>query len=206
MLIQVADLQLQIKKRLILDSISFTIEHQNALWIIGHNGSGKTMLLKALAGLMPSTEPFIERVPELQLGLFLNKPSLYPNLTIRQNLHLHSVIWNQDSTPAEDFLNRVNLDPSHPLEVRKLSLGMQQKVGLAVSLIPRPNLLLWDEPFNGIDQDSQGQIVAYLTEQRAKHGVAFVLTSHLQCEPILTDMQVLELVEGKMKMPAPTAL
>lgn len=176
-----------IKKALVLDDVTMTLEGGHIYGLKGPNGSGKTMLMRVMAGLIRPTsgQVFVDghqlgRDMDFppSIGLLLENPSFLPNHTGLKNLELLAGI--QHRVASEDIrqtLQDVGLNPDDPRTFRKYSLGMKQRLGIAAAIMERPDLILVDEPTNALDDKGIEQICALLRRERNR-GALLVLSCH----------------------------
>jgi heme ABC exporter ATP-binding subunit CcmA len=156
--------------------------------LLGENGAGKSTLLRILAGLLDPTlgtaRMLSEGKPEkianqrARIGYMSHAPMLYDELSAEENLRYFAGLYRTGSclTPSEALL-AVGLDPALSRPVGQFSQGMRQRTSLARVLLPRPELLLLDEPFSNMDAASAGKMVALLGQLRAANRTV-VLTTH----------------------------
>jgi len=159
--------------------------------IVGRNGSGKTVLMKCVCGFL---RPTAGRVlvdgrevgkdmdfPE-SLGAIIETPGFLPHLTGLQNLRLLASLRGRiGEAQIQSSLCRVGLDPSLKKPVGKYSLGMRQRLGIAQAIMEDPEILILDEPFNGLDQEGVGQMRELLRQLRGQ-GKTILLASHIQSD------------------------
>lgn len=183
------DYEKKIGSKLILNRISISIEEGNITWIVGPNGCGKTMLLRAISGLIQPDKGAVtvfgrrlsalHRFPE-SIGIVLEHPSLWDNFTGMETLRaLASIRRIADEHDCEKALERVGLDPKDRRIVRKYSLGMKQKLCIAQAIMEKPKLLLLDEPLNALDKETVKLIVALLRSEKER-GTTIVIASHIE--------------------------
>lgn len=197
-----------IKKALVLDDVTMTLEGGHIYGLKGPNGSGKTMLMRMMAGLIRPTSGHVF-VDGRQLGrdmdfppsigLLLENPSFLPNHTGLKNLELLAGI--QHRVTSEDIrqtLQDVGLNPDDPRTFRKYSLGMKQRLGIAAAIMERPDLILVDEPTNALDDKGIEQICALLRRERDR-GALLVLSCH--DASILEEMsdEIFHIYDGKVE-------
>ena len=187
----------------ILRGLNFNVAAGHAALIIGRNGAGKSTLVRLLAGLStPSAgeallfgNPSATLAPELRsrLGLMTHQSFLYPNLTARENLEFYAALYRLSREQADiaGWLGRVGLAAAADDRVRTFSRGMEQRLSLARTLMPTPDVLLMDEPFAALDAEG-ADLAASVLKGALEHGCALVLTAH---EPIFTDWNNLTLYE-----------
>jgi len=176
-----------IKRVPILENVSLNLESGTVYGLWGTNGSGKTMLLRLLAGLIRPTSGSIsldnQRLGKNMdfppsMGLLIENPAFLPSLTGLENLKLLAEI-NARIKPRTiaQTLSSVGLDPRDPRKVKKYSLGMKQRLGLAAAFMESPDLILLDEPTNALDVDGCAMIAAQILQQR-ESGALVVVASH----------------------------
>ena len=162
----------KIKEDYVLKDINYTFKQGNIYGLIGKNGSGKTMLLKAMSGfLKPSNGKVIVNDQELYLkeefpkdmGVMIGNCEYIKDMTGKDNLkYLASLLKKIDDDRINEVIDIVNLTDEKDKLVKKYSLGMKQKLGIAQAIMEYPKILLLDEPFNGIDNKSVSKIKKYL--------------------------------------------
>lgn len=162
----------KIKEDYVLKDINYTFKQGNIYGLIGKNGSGKTMLLKAMSGfLRPSNGKVIVNDQELYLkeefpkdmGVMIGNCEYIKDMSGKDNLkYLASLLKKIDDDRINEVIDIVNLTDEKDKLVKKYSLGMKQKLGIAQAIMEYPKILLLDEPFNGIDNESVFKIKKYL--------------------------------------------
>lgn len=176
-----------IKKALVLDDVTMTLEGGHIYGLKGPNGSGKTMLMRMMAGLIRPTSGrvFVDgrqlgRDMDFppSIGLLLENPSFLPNHTGLKNLELLAGIQHRvTGTEVRQTLQDVGLNPDDPRTFRKYSLGMKQRLGIAAAIMEQPDLILVDEPTNALDDKGIEQICTLLRQERDR-GALLVLSCH----------------------------
>ncbi len=159
--------------------------------LVGRNGSGKTLLLKCIAGLVPLTDGSItvdgarigkdiEMPP--RMGAIIETPGFLPNYSGFRNLRFLAGIRGQiGEEEIRAAMARVGLDPNSRKWVSKYSLGMRQRLGIAQAIMENPNLLILDEPMNGLDNAGVSDIRRLLKQLR-EEGVTILLATHDQAD------------------------
>lgn len=176
-----------IRNALILDNINIHLQSGMIYGLQGPNGSGKTMFLRLLSGLIyPTTGSVLVNGKELgkdidfpeSLGLLLENPAFLPNYDGFHNLETLSKIRNSISSDnIRETIRTVGLNPDDPRKFKKYSLGMKQRLGIAAALMERPELLLLDEPTNALDADGV-ELVCNLILEEKQRGTLVVLSCH----------------------------
>ena len=199
-----------IKGKTILDNINFVFESGKIYGLYGKNGSGKTMLLRAIAGLIYPTSGTVNidkkelhkdiSFPD-SLGIIIENISLLPYLDAVANLK--SLAKIKKICSIDDIritLKKVGLDPDDKRKVSQYSLGMKQKLAIAQAIMENPKLLLLDEPTNALDEESIKSIRAIFKEMNNK-GTTIIIASHNKEDlEVLTDYQ-LKIENGKLLIP-----
>lgn len=181
----------------ILSDVNIQLSSGNIYGFIGHNGSGKTMLFRTLSGLISTTSGTIIWNGKIlhkdfsilpNLGIVLENVGLYPHLTGVQNLlYLASLTERADLVDIKIALQRVGLDPEDKRTYQKYSLGMKQRLAIAQAVMEHPDIIMLDEPTNGLDQDGVSIIRKLILEEK-KRGALVLLASHNRDDiHILTD-------------------
>ena len=176
----------KIKEDYVLKDINYTFKQGNIYGLIGKNGSGKTILLKAMSGfLKPSNGKVIVNDQELYLkeefpkdmGVMIGNCEYIKDMTGKDNLkYLASLLKKIDDDRINEVIDIVNLTDEKDKLVKKYSLGMKQKLGIAQAIMEYPKILLLDEPFNGIDNESVSKIKKYLCS--IKKDTIIIIATH----------------------------
>lgn len=187
MMINIRELNLTLQKSEILKNISVYFERGKIHGLIGRNGSGKTMLMKCICGFVKPTngEIFVggKRIgkdcdfPE-NVGIIIETPGFIPYYSGFKNLKLLADLRGKISkNDIRKIMEQVGLDPNLNRHVRKYSLGMRQRLGLAQAIMEDPDLLILDEPMNGLDKDGVNDMRQYLLDLKAQ-GKTILIASH----------------------------
>ncbi|MEF3048559.1 metal ABC transporter ATP-binding protein [Pseudotabrizicola sp. L79] len=161
----------------VLHDVSVTIQPAEIVTIVGPNGSGKSTLLRALLGIVPLTKGRVSRAADLRLGYVPQKLALDRSLpmTVRRFLSLPRRVSDDRAKAA---LQRVGLEGVDRLEMAALSGGQLQRVLLARALLTDPQILLLDEPTQGLDQPGEAAFYRLIEEVRSDTGAAILMVSH----------------------------
>lgn len=184
--IEINNLYKQIDGNTILKNINLKIEEGCIIGITGKNGSGKSMLLKAIAGLIIPTggqvrvfDKAISKgdIPQ-DMGILINGPGLLLQYSAFDNLKILAAINNKiTNDDIKEILTTVGLNPNDKKAVKKFSMGMKQKVGIAQALMENPKIILLDEPMNGLDEKSVEDIRSLILNLKVNNRT-IILTSH----------------------------
>lgn len=189
--------------------INLELEKGDVVGLLGPNGSGKTTIMKAIVGLVHANagsvrifgcdistdfECAMERV-----GCLIEAPAIYENMTAAKNLKLAARYYpNIDEKRITDVLRIVRLDKYKKDKVGRFSLGMKQRLGLALALLSEPELLILDEPANGLDIEGIVEIREIILRLAEEKGITFLISSHIAVEIEKTCNKVVVLHEGEM--------
>ena len=174
-------------KEQVLIDVNFSIPPGSIYGVVGNNGSGKTVLMKCICGFMKCDRGKIivngrqvgreVDFPD-RLGVIIETPGFIPNLTGYKNLKILAALKGRiGKSEIRETLQRVGLDPDMKKPVSKYSLGMRQRLGLAQAIMEDPDVLILDEPFNGLDRYGVVEIRALLKDLKAD-GKSILLASH----------------------------
>ena len=195
-------------KRKIIDNISLDVKEGEIYGFLGPNGSGKTTTIKMILRLIDSdsgeikvngfdTKKQFEKAMEC-IGAIVENPDMYKYMSGIDNLKLHARIRNIDGKRIDEVLEMVELKGREKDKVGKYSLGMKQRLGLALTLLHRPKVLILDEPTNGLDPAGIKKLRDILKEIAHKEGVAVFVSSHILSEMQLMCDKVAVIDNGKV--------
>ena len=204
--IRLKDVYKTMKGTQVLKGVNLIVEQGDIVGIRGINGSGKTMVLRAIAGLIrvdgsveiggKKMEP--GECPK-DIGVLIEMPGFLPEFTGKKNLQLLGML--QEGVTEEDIeeaMNAVGLDPKDRRHYKKYSLGMKERLGIAQAILKKPKLILLDEPTNGIDSDGI-QMLEELLRHLKEAGSTIVVTSHDRDFLDAVTSQCYEMKEGSLR-------
>ena len=187
--IQTMGLSKRYKDRWAVDHLDLRVEQGDIYGFIGRNGAGKSTTLKLLCGLARPTQgealifgkPVRDSVARRRVGALIEQPGLYPDLSGRENLRLYAALLGLDSPErqVEEILKTVGLSPKEKKPVRHYSMGMKQRLGVALALLGGPDLLLLDEPINGLDPEGIREMRELLLRLNRERGLTILVSSHI---------------------------
>lgn len=206
-MIQLQNVTKRIKENTVLDNVSYTFKSGFVYGLYGQNGSGKTMLLRAISGLinLDSGSIFIdgeklhdkiEFPPET--GIVIENMELLPECSAKRNLQMLAKIKNiADEKDISFSLERVGLDPDSDKKVKKFSLGMKQRLNIAQAIFENQKIILLDEPTNALDEDAVQLIYKIIREEKSRGATIIVATHHKEDFKEVCDV-ILKIAEGKI--------
>ena len=215
-LIQTQSLSFQFSKNnKVLDAISIKVPKGAIYGFLGPNGAGKSTTMRLLTGIIPEQgnaiqlfgKPLQEQLPQVftKIGSLVESPALYLHLSGRDNLNYIAKLRNIGNEKVAELLELVDLTKDAKRKVKQYSLGMKQRLAIAMALLSEPELLLLDEPVNGLDPNGIIEIRKLLVKLNQEKGVTIFVSSHLlsEIEKMCTHIAIINYgklqFEGTMK-------
>lgn len=176
------------KNGIALDNVSIQVEKGMVYGLLGPNGAGKSTLLKIITRAIPKSSGEVMFENHLldaddvkKIGAIIEHPAIYPNLTAYENLEVITTLLNIDRKKIDEVLRMVSLTNTGKKLAKEFSLGMKQRLGIAMALINSPSLLILDEPTNGLDPVGI-QELRELIKMLSGQGITIILSSHILSE------------------------
>ncbi len=194
-------------KKTVVDSVNLSVEKGHIYGLIGPNGAGKTTIMKMIAGLAQENAGSIALfgsetnldASRSRMSFMLEAPYLEPSMTARENMeYIRYVRGVADKKRIDEILEFVGLDNVGKKKVAKYSLGMKQRLGIGMALLPKPELMILDEPVNGLDPEGIVEVRNMLKKLANEDGITILISSHLLSElsELCTDYAIIN--EGNM--------
>ena len=187
--IQTMGLSKRYKDNWAVDHLDLRVEQGDIYGFIGRNGAGKSTTLKLLCGLARPTQgealifgkPIRDSVARRRVGALIEQPGLYPDLSGRENLWLYATLLGLDSPTrqVDEILETVGLSPKEQKPIKHYSMGMKQRLGVGLALLGGPDLLLLDEPINGLDPEGIREMRELLLRLNRERGLTLLISSHI---------------------------
>lgn len=206
--IQISHLKKRFKDHDVLNDISITFKKGRIYGITGYNGSGKSVFFKCVCGLI--TPDFgqisiggkvLKRDMDMitNAGVIIDEPAFLPNYTAYQNLmFLYTINHNEDKGLIHAVLTKVGLDPCSKKKVKHFSLGMKQRLAIAQAIIEDPDIIILDEPMNGLDKKGVTEM-RHLFSELKESGKIVLLASHNREDIDILCDEVYEMENGILK-------
>lgn len=197
----------------ILNNISFSLEEGKIYGLVGLNGAGKTTLMKIIAGFLKPSDGSLSlfgyNTPKelseqrKRIGCFIENSGVFEDMTAEENMNLHRTLKGiPNEEIIDEILEMVNLRKVKNMKVKNLSLGRKQRLGIGISLIGNPELLILDEPINGLDPIGIIEMRKMLNDLCDKRHITILISSHILTElyQVATDYIILHKGEIKEKI------
>lgn len=214
--IELKNISKQFKTQMAVDNVSFEIEQGTIVGLVGPNGAGKTTIMKMIGGLAIPTTGEISIFGETsesglchsrsRMCFMIETPYAKQNLTARQNVEKQRIQRGvPDKNRTDEVLKLVGLENAGKKEVKKFSLGMKQRLGIAMALLTKPEVMILDEPVNGLDPQGIVEIRNMLLKLNREEHITIVISSHLLSELSLMCTDYLFINKGQIikKISAP---
>ena len=188
--LQTDQLTKKYRRRLVVDRLSLSVERGDVFGFLGQNGAGKSTTIRMVLGLVRPTSGRVQllgndmarrpRAALQRVGAIIEAPAFYENFSGRQNLRmLASMSGGANATTIEGVLELVGLRRRASDPVRVYSHGMRQRLGIAQALLPNPELIILDEPTDGLDPQGLAEVRNLVRRLRDERGLTIILSSHL---------------------------
>lgn len=171
----------------ILNHLNMTVYQKDIYGFIGQNGAGKSMTMKIIMSLIKETQGQLElfdtldnQINRSRIGAIIENPAFYPYMTAYENLKYYIQYKGiVEINSIEKVLKMVGLENARKKKYKNYSLGMKQRLGLALALINHPDLLILDEPLNGLDPQGIVELREILSHLNKKYGITMLISSHI---------------------------
>ena len=170
----------------VLKNVSMTINKGDIYGFIGKNGAGKTTFMRVVLSLTYPNSGEVKlfgdkniREVGLKIGSLIENPGFYKNLTAQENLKRFSMLYGADPSKINEILDMVGLGNTGDKKAKDFSLGMRQRLGIAIALLGEPELLLLDEPINGLDPEGIKEIRDLIVKLNKEKNITILISSHL---------------------------
>ncbi len=208
-IIEIRNLEKSFKHHKVLKNISMAIPEGCVYGLLGPNGAGKSTILKMLAGLLrPDSGKILfrgqlwSRKNLEETGCLIETPPIYENLSAWENLKVRALLLGETEERMREVLETVDLTGTGRKPAGKFSLGMKQRLGIAIALLGRPKLLILDEPVNGLDPLGI-QELRQMIRNFPRQGITVIVSSHILSEIQQTADHIGILANGKLGYEGP---
>jgi ABC-2 type transport system ATP-binding protein len=168
------------KQESALSDIQFTLRKGEVVGLVGPNGAGKTTLMKIISGIIVQYDGELTFSEQgRSIGSLIEKPKFFPNKSGRYNIHYFRSLFGGDDERFDEIIQSLGMESYLKKKVKDYSLGMKQRLGIALALISNPDYLVLDEPTNGMDPDGIRNILGYLKKLAKERGIGILISSHI---------------------------
>jgi len=200
--IQVQKLRKSYKDREVLKNISFEIKEGSICGLLGINGAGKSTIMKIIFGLENADSGAVifnggKNAGIYEIGALIETPAIYMNLSAFDNLKTRALLYDISDERINEVLNLIGLSNTGKKKAGSFSLGMKQRLGLGMAIITSPDLLILDEPTNGLDPDGIKELLNLMISLK-KSGMTILLSSHQLYEVSKVADKVVILHDGQI--------
>ncbi len=185
-IIETSNLTKQFPNKLAVNHINMHIKRGDIYGFIGRNGAGKTTAMKLILGLLNPTEGKIKlfgneqlNVGRAKIGSLIEEPALYKGATAFENMKRFSILYGGTDEDINEILKLVGLSKTGNRKVKEFSLGMKQRLGIAIALLGNPEIMVLDEPINGLDPAGIKEIRDTILNLNKEKNVTFLISSHI---------------------------
>ena len=197
------------KNAVALDNVSITLKKNHIYGFIGENGAGKSTFMKVISGLILPTAGEYSLMGESSgsalddkrklVGTMIEDPYLFPKYTVRQNVELQRIlVGNPDKSATDRVIEQVGLEENKNKKAKKLSMGMKQRLGLAMAMVGNPQFLILDEPINGLDPKNIVTLRNMLKQINKEKECTIFVSSHILSELYLLATDFIFIHKGRI--------
>lgn len=187
LVLQTNDLTKKYGKQIAVNKVNLNIEKGDIYGLIGKNGAGKTTIMKIACGLIYQDQGDIKlfesnnlQKARKRMGCVIEQPALYPNMTARENLiYYDKLLGITDYSNVDEVLSLVGLQNTGKKKTKAFSLGMKQRLSIAISLLGNPDFLILDEPINGLDPSGIKEVRELLLKLNSENEITILISSHI---------------------------
>ena len=185
----------------VLNHVSIHVPKKSIYGLVGKNGAGKTTLMRIICGLTQQSEGSYTLLGKTNddsvrhnMGMLIEKPGIYEHMTALENLCYFSLLFGLQAQDYHKILEMVGLQNAGKKKARQFSLGMKQRLGIAISLLGNPDFLILDEPINGLDPEGVYEMRKMLETLNREYGTTIMIASHILSElyKLATDYAIID--------------
>lgn len=185
----------------VLNHVSIHVPKKSIYGLVGKNGAGKTTLMRIICGLTQQSEGSYTLLGKTNddsvrhnMGMLIEKPGIYEHMTALENLRYFSLLFGLQAQDHHKILEMVGLQNAGKKKARQFSLGMKQRLGIAISLLGNPDFLILDEPINGLDPEGVYEMRKMLETLNREYGTTIMIASHILSElyKLATDYAIID--------------
>ena len=188
-------------EKTVLNHVNIHVPEKSIYGLVGKNGAGKTTLMRIICGLTQQSEGNYTLMGKTNddavrsnMGMLIEKPGIYEHMTALENLHYFSLLYGFESQDYQRILEMVGLQNAGKKKAHQFSLGMKQRLGIAIALLGNPGFLILDEPINGLDPEGVYEMRKMLEALNRENGTTIMIASHILSElyKLATDYAIID--------------
>lgn len=200
-ILQTDNLSKVYEAKTVLNHVSIHVPEKSIYGLVGKNGAGKTTLMRIICGLAQQSDGSYTLLGKSNddavrnhMGMLIEKPGIYEHMTALENLRYFSLLFGIKSQDHHKILEMVGLQNAGKKKARQFSLGMKQRLGIAISLLGNPDFLILDEPINGLDPEGVYEMRKMLEALNRENGTTIMIASHILSElyKLATDYAIID--------------
>lgn len=202
-ILKVENVNKKYKEKTVLDKLSFSVEKEKIVGLVGQNGAGKTTIFRIILGLSYPDSGNIEVFGKCdgyrnKIGSLIELPGLYLDMSAKDNMEVVQILKGSEPGEIKQLLDEIGLSYKDKKQVKDFSLGMKQRLGIAMSLVGKPQMLILDEPINGLDPIGINEINKLLLRLNKDRKITIIISSHIlsELESIASEFLIMD--KGKI--------
>jgi len=191
-MLEIKDVSFSYGKQQIVRNVSLSLLHGEIVGLIGENGVGKTTLMKVISGIYKPDQGKISIKSE-RIGMLIEYPCIYDNLSVFNNMEFFRNLYNESKARMEEIMKIIGIWGFRKKSAKKLSLGMKQRLGVAIALLASTEVVLLDEPTNGLDPSGILDLLNAIKKFSELNDTTFMISSHIfqNLEDICKDIYII---------------
>lgn len=186
-MIRVKNVNRKLSGKQVISDVSLNVKKGDIYGLVGKNGAGKTTLMRLILSMLSADSGAIEisdrMMEDKKIGALIENPAFYPYLSVKENLDYYRILKNiKDKDCVDEVIESVGLKDAYHKKFKQLSLGMKQRLGIGLALLGTPELLILDEPINGLDPEGIVEMRELFLQKNRAEGVTILISSHILAE------------------------
>lgn len=186
-MIRVKNVNRKLSGKQVISDVSLNVKKGDIYGLVGKNGAGKTTLMRLILSMLSVDSGTIEisdrMMEDKKIGALIENPAFYPYLSVKENLDYYRILKNiKDKDCVDEVIESVGLKDAYHKKFKQLSLGMKQRLGIGLALLGTPELLILDEPINGLDPEGIVEMRELFLQKNRAEGVTILISSHILAE------------------------
>ncbi len=186
-IISVNNVNKKLNGKRVISGVNLNVKKGDIYGLVGKNGAGKTTLMRLILSMLSVDSGTIDIpsriITEKKIGALIENPAFYPYLTVKENLNYYRILKSiPDKSCVDEIIESVGLKDAYNKKFKQLSLGMKQRLGIGLTLLGNPELLILDEPINGLDPEGIMEMRELFLNKNKTEGITILISSHILTE------------------------